>query len=115
MINKIKICLCHPKYIGVYFKDNIWKPLLSVFIGFVIMFFVLGILCSNTTFFEHSDVKSITNTLYYQEECDSIYDNNTNYVFPRIINDYNKRKNVFKIEGDCTVKIKYRPIRKVVL
>lgn len=77
MFNKIKICLCHPKYIGVYFKDNLWKPLLSVFIGFVIMFFVLGILCSNTTFFEHSDVKSITNTLYYQEECDSIYDSNT--------------------------------------
>ena len=45
----------------------------------------------------------------------NIYDNNTNYVFPRIINDYNKRKNVFKIEGDCTVTIKYRPIRKVVV
>ena len=38
-----------------------------------------------------------------------------NYKFPRIVNDYNKRKNIFKIEGDCTVKMQYRPIRKVVI
>lgn len=39
----------------------------------------------------------------------------TNYQFLRIINDYDKRKNVFRISGDCIVKMTYRPIRKVVL
>ena len=36
-----------------------------------------------------------------------------NYTFPRIVNNFNKRKNVFKIEGNCTLKMQYRPIRKV--
>ena len=36
-----------------------------------------------------------------------------NYIFPRIVNDYNKRKNVFTIEGICSLKMQYRPIRKV--
>ena len=36
-----------------------------------------------------------------------------NYIFPRIVNDYNKRKNVFTIEGNCSLKMQYRPIRKV--
>ena len=36
-----------------------------------------------------------------------------NYIFPRIINDYDKRKNVFTIEGNCSLKMQYRPIRKV--
>lgn len=37
----------------------------------------------------------------------------TNYMFPRIVNDYNKRKNDFLIEGNCTLTMRYRPIRKV--
>ena len=41
--------------------------------------------------------------------------NDTNYKFPRIVNDLNKRTNVFKIEGNCTLTMKYRPIRKVVI
>ena len=39
----------------------------------------------------------------------------SNYKFPRIVNDINKRTNVFKVEGNCTVTMKYRPIRKVVV
>ena len=41
--------------------------------------------------------------------------NDTNYKLPRIVNDLNKRTNVFKIEGNCTLTMKYRPIRKVVI
>ena len=39
----------------------------------------------------------------------------SNFKFPRIVNDINKRTNVFKVEGNCTVTMKYRPIRKVVV
>ena len=39
----------------------------------------------------------------------------SNYKFPRIVNDINKRTNVFKVDGNCTVTMKYRPIRKVVI
>ena len=39
----------------------------------------------------------------------------SNYKFPRIVNDLNKRTNIFKIEGNCTLTMKYRPIRKVVI
>lgn len=38
-----------------------------------------------------------------------------NYKLPRIVNDLNKRTNIFKIEGNCTLTMKYRPIRKVVI
>ena len=41
--------------------------------------------------------------------------NDTNFKFPRIVNDFNKRTNVFKIEGNCSLTMKYRPIRKVVI
>ena len=39
----------------------------------------------------------------------------TNYIFPRIANDYDNRKNTFYIQGHCTVTMKYRQIRKVVV
>ena len=41
--------------------------------------------------------------------------NDTNYKIPRIVNDLNKRTNIFKIDGNCTLTMKYRPIRKVVI
>ena len=41
--------------------------------------------------------------------------NDTNYKLPRIVNDINKRTNIFKVEGNCTLTMKYRPIRKVVI
>ena len=37
----------------------------------------------------------------------------TNYIYPRIANDYDNRKNVFRVQGNCTVTMKYRQIRKV--
>ena len=40
---------------------------------------------------------------------------NTNYIYPRIANDYDNRKNVFKIQGNCIVTMRYREIRKVVV
>lgn len=42
----------------------------------------------------------------------NIYES-TNYIFPRIANDYDNRKNVFRVQGNCTVTMKYRQIRKV--
>lgn len=39
----------------------------------------------------------------------------SNYKFPRIVNDINKRTNIFKVEGNCSITMKYRPIRKVVI
>ena len=39
----------------------------------------------------------------------------SNFKFPRIVNDINKRTNIFKVEGNCTLTMKYRPIRKVVI
>ena len=41
--------------------------------------------------------------------------NDTNYKLPRIVNDINKRTNIFKVEGNCSITMKYRPIRKVVI
>lgn len=41
--------------------------------------------------------------------------NDSNYQYFRIVNDYDKRKNTIVISGDCSVEIKYRPIRKVVI
>lgn len=44
----------------------------------------------------------------------NIYED-SNYQYFRIVNDYDKRKNTIVITGDCTVEMKYRPIRKVVI
>ena len=44
----------------------------------------------------------------------NLYDN-TNYIYPRIANDYDNRKNIFKIQGNCIVTMRYREIRKVVV
>lgn len=41
--------------------------------------------------------------------------NDTNFIFPRIINDFDKRTNTFEIKGNCKIVMKYRPIRKVVI
>lgn len=41
--------------------------------------------------------------------------NDTNFKFPRIVNDFNKRTNVFRIDGNCALTMKYRAIRKVVI
>ena len=37
----------------------------------------------------------------------------TNYVFPRIVNNYSNRKNLFEFKGKFTITMKYRQIRKV--
>ena len=38
-----------------------------------------------------------------------------NYIFPRIANDYDNRKNIFRIQGYCVITMRYREIRKVVV
>ena len=39
--------------------------------------------------------------------------NDTNYMFPKIMNDYSNRKNVFEMYGNFVITMKYRQIRKV--
>ena len=39
----------------------------------------------------------------------------TNYIFPRIANDYDNRKNIFRVQGYCVITMRYREIRKVVV
>lgn len=41
--------------------------------------------------------------------------NNFNYKFIRITNDYNNRKNKFKLEGNFIFTMQYRPVRKVMI
>lgn len=39
--------------------------------------------------------------------------NDSNYIFPRIVNKHNCRKNNFTITGESEIEISYRPIKKV--
>lgn len=36
-----------------------------------------------------------------------------NYIFPRIINYYEERENIIKVNASCKIKIRYSPIKKV--
>lgn len=36
-----------------------------------------------------------------------------NYIFPRLINDYNDRENTFTVNASCRIKIMYAPIKKI--
>ena len=54
------------------------------------------------------DTKQITSTNTTHD-----FASDFNYQFPRLCNQYGDYKNVFTVEGDCTITLSYRGIRKV--
>ena len=61
------------------------------------------------------EVISINNMIIQSsnEEHDSSIMNDFNFIFPKIVNNYNDRKNVYTFSLPCDVVFEYRELRKI--
>lgn len=77
MLNKIIICLCHPKKIGLFFKDKIYKPILYA-IGFFLLYVgIIALVAFSNKVFDSSYTEGSINLIVSEESANT----NTNVTF----------------------------------
>lgn len=90
MGNRIKDCLCHPKWIGKYFKDRIWSVFLMLVLFFGCYAAVSAARAYTTAPFTSESASSLVSTIYrnaendiyYQAEDHELYGTSTVYQGP---------------------------------
>ena len=74
MLGRILDCLCHPKYIGMYYKDRLSKVIGVAVIVFMLFVVVCGIYTFNKVGFDYQVSKGITNSIQLVETKEINYD-----------------------------------------
>ncbi len=80
MYNRIRICLCHPKMIGLYFKDSVFK-IISYFMILILLF--IGVCASVaycTDHFNYDDTRRLTDLIYLGNDSDIFFDANNKTI-----------------------------------
>ena len=77
MFERIKNCICHPRLLGLYYKDSFFKvigALVSVFLIFMVLSVTIAV---NTKHFDYNDTKTVTNMIMHKDSSDISYDSRT--------------------------------------
>lgn len=77
MYNRIRICLCHPSKIAMFFRDKALTIALYILGLFALFVSISALRAYTTDYFNYSDTKSITNLVLEQNSGDAVYDSNT--------------------------------------
>ncbi len=77
MYNIIKLAICHPKMIGMLFKEKISKVVGYVLILFGISVLACGLKSYSTNHFDYDDAKQITTIITLSDKGNVSYDSNT--------------------------------------
>lgn len=78
MYDKIRILLCHPKWIGLYYKDSVLKILAYILIVISLCFGAKAIVDYNTDYFTNADAKYLTTCIVNGDKSDITYSMATN-------------------------------------
>jgi len=77
MFERIKNCICHPRLLGLYYKDSILKAIAAL-VGLFAFFMLFSVIIAlNTNHLTYDDTKVVTNLILYSDECDVKYDGRT--------------------------------------
>lgn len=63
MFDRIRICICHPKLIGLYYKDSFLKIFSYIFCLFCLFIGTCAVISYNTDHFTYEDTKPIVRLL----------------------------------------------------
>ncbi len=81
MYDRIRICLCHPKLIGLYYRDSFLKVILYIFSLFILFIGVSAIVAYNTDHFKYEDTKYVSNLILTDSKTsDIVLNKNTNTI-----------------------------------
>lgn len=80
MLERIKNCICHPRLLGLYYKDSALRIIGALLCVFVI-FMVLSVgIATNTEHFTYDDTKVVTNLVIHNENADIEFDSRTSTI-----------------------------------
>ena len=75
MFERLRICLLHPRYIGKFIIEKMWKIWILYAIMIIIMYFIIFGLIYVSTSLTSTDVNFVTNNLYQEEGMELKYQN----------------------------------------
>ncbi|MDE6947066.1 MAG: hypothetical protein K2P14_07785 [Anaeroplasmataceae bacterium] len=74
MFERIKDCICHPRYLGKYNKDSVGILLLTILCFFLLFAGVLAARCFTTPSFDETSASIIASEIIQQKEYEVSYD-----------------------------------------
>lgn len=77
MFDRIRICICHPKLIGLYYKDSFLKIFSYILCLFCLFVGVCAVISYNTDHFTYEDTKPVVKLLILgssEKKSDVVYD-----------------------------------------
>ena len=81
MLDRIRNCICHPKWIGNYFKDKIRYIVAVTFLFLGVYVAVLALRIYTTEPFSEGSVKELTSAVIRGKESDVRYDDTKGLIF----------------------------------
>lgn len=80
MFDRIRICICHPKLIGLYYKDSFLRIFSYILCLFCLFVGVCAAISYNTDHFTYEDIKPVVRLLIqgsFEKKSDVVYDRET--------------------------------------
>lgn len=78
MYDRIRICLCHPKLIGLYYKDSFLRVIFYIVSLFAVFTGVAAAVAYNTDHFKYEDTKYVSNLILGEDKTSDIVLDKTN-------------------------------------
>lgn len=80
MYDRFRICLCHPKVIGLFYKDSFGKVFLYLLSLFLLFLGICAIDAYNTDHFTYSSAQSVSEVVMWGEKSDIVFDETTHQI-----------------------------------
>ena len=74
MLERIKCCLCYPRFIGKFFKDKVSMIFLMILLFFGVYAVCLGVRTYSSEYFDESSVASVTSAIFQGDSANISYD-----------------------------------------
>jgi len=80
MLKRIMNCICHPRLLGLYYKDSALRVIGALLCVFVVFMGLSVGIATNTEHFTYDDTKIITNLVIHNEEANIEFDSRTSTI-----------------------------------
>lgn len=80
MKERFRICLCHPKLIGLFYKDSFKKVFAYIISLFLLFIGVSAAVAYNTDHFGYEEARSVASIVCQGEESNVLYDSTTKTI-----------------------------------
>ena len=77
MLERIKCCLCYPRFIGKFFKDKVGTIILTILFFIISYGAILGVKCYSSDYFDDESILAVTSNILQGESSNVKYDKDT--------------------------------------